>query len=276
MLRWPALVLLAAVSVAQATDGEYLLHAAGCVACHTAEGGRPLAGGRAFVTPYGTFYSPNITPDRETGIGTWSRAQFVAALKHGTSPDGVAYFPVFPYTSYRLMSDQDAGAIHDHLQSLEPYQQQNREHDLAWWLGRWMMKLWQWWNLDPLVPMPVTKDPMINRGRYLVDALGHCGECHTPRNWSGVMVRQSHYLAGSKQGPDGDAVPNITTDRSNGIGKWDADDLQYFLETGALPNGDYAGGLMTDVIDNSTSKLTAADRKAMAAYLKTVPAVATP
>ena len=139
-----------------------------------------------------------------------------------------------------------------------------------------MMKLWQWWNLDPLVPMPVTKDPMINRGRYLVDALGHCGECHTPRNWSGVMVRQSHYLAGSKQGPDGDAVPNITTDRSNGIGKWDADDLQYFLETGALPNGDYAGGLMTDVIDNSTSKLTAADRKAMAAYLKTVPAVATP
>lgn len=276
MLRWPALVLLAAVGVAQATDGEYLLNAAGCVACHTAEGGRPLAGGRAFVTPYGTFYSPNITPDRETGIGTWSRAQFVAALKHGTSPDGVAYFPVFPYTSYRLMSDQDAGAIHDHLQSLEPYQQQNREHDLAWWLGRWMMKLWQWWNLDPLVPMPVTKDPMINRGRYLVDALGHCGECHTPRNWSGVMVRQSHYLAGSKQGPDGDAVPNITTDRSNGIGKWDADDLQYFLETGALPNGDYAGGLMTDVIDNSTSKLTAADRKAMAAYLKTVPAVATP
>lgn len=276
MLRWPALVLLAAVSVAQATDGEYLLNAAGCVACHTAEGGRPLAGGRAFVTPYGTFYSPNITPDRETGIGTWSRAQFVAALKHGTSPDGVAYFPVFPYTSYRLMSDQDAGAIHDHLQSLEPYQQQNREHDLAWWLGRWMMKLWQWWNLDPLVPMPVTKDPMINRGRYLVDALGHCGECHTPRNWSGVMVRQSHYLAGSKQGPDGDAVPNITTDRSNGIGKWDADDLQYFLETGTLPNGDYAGGLMTDVIDNSTSKLTAADRKAMAAYLKTVPAVATP
>ncbi|MCP5431177.1 MAG: cytochrome c [Chromatiaceae bacterium] len=276
MLRWPALVLLAAVGVAQATDSEYLLNAAGCVACHTAEGGRPLAGGRAFVTPYGTFYSPNITPDRETGIGTWSRAQFVAALKHGTSPDGVAYFPVFPYTSYRLMSDQDAGAIHDHLQSLEPYQQQNREHDLAWWLGRWMMKLWQWWNLDPLVPMPVTKDPMINRGRYLVDALGHCGECHTPRNWSGVMVRQSHYLAGSKQGPDGDAVPNITTDRSNGIGKWDADDLQYFLETGALPNGDYAGGLMTDVIDNSTSKLTAADRKAMAAYLKTVPAVATP
>lgn len=276
MLHWPALVLLAVVGVAQAADGEYLLNAAGCVACHTAEGGRPLAGGRAFVTPYGTFYSPNITPDRETGIGTWSRAQFVAALKHGTSPDGAAYFPVFPYTSYRLMSDQDAGAIHDYLQSLQPHQQQNREHDLAWWLSRWMMKPWQWWILDPLEPTPVTNDPMIDRGRYLVDALGHCGECHTPRNWSGVMARQSHYLAGSRQGPDGDAVPNITSDRRNGIGKWDADDLQYFLETGALPNGDYAGGLMTDVIDNSTSKLTAADRKAMAAYLKTVPAVATP
>ena len=276
MRFWCGLALLAAVGVVQAADGEYLLNAAGCVTCHTAEGGRLLAGGRAFVTPYGTFYSPNITPDRETGIGTWSRTQFVAALKHGSAPDGSAYFPVFPFASYRRMSDQDAAAIYTYLQSTEPRRRPNLEHDLPWWLGRWMMKPWQWWMLDPIEPTPGTNDPTIERGRYLVDALGHCGECHTPRDWAGVMLRQSHYLAGSKQGPDGEAVPNITTDRSNGIGKWDADDLQYFLETGALPNGDYAGGLMTDVIDNSTSKLTAADRKAMAAYLKSVPAVATP
>ena len=142
---------------------------------------------------------------------------------------------MFPFTSYRRMSDQDAAAIHAYLQSTEPRRQPNLEHDLPWWLGRWMMKPWQWWMLDPSSRRQARTIRLIERGRYLVDALGHCGECHTPRDWSGVMLRQSHYLAGSKQGPDGDAVPNITTDRSNGIGKWDADDLQYFSKPAHCP-----------------------------------------
>lgn len=251
-----------------ADDGKYLFHAAGCLSCHTAEDGEPLAGGRAFATPYGTFYSPNITRDLQTGIGGWTRAQFVAALRHGESPDGSAYFPVFPYPSYRLMHEKDAGRIYDYLQTVEPYRQQNREHDLPWWLSRWMMRPWQWWIMES--PSPPAVDPALERGSYLVNALGHCGECHTPRDWSGVAV-SSRYLAGTQDGPDGESVPNITPHREDGIGKWAADDLRYFLETGALPDGDYTGSVMSEVIDNTTSRLTKEDQRAIVDYLRAIP-----
>ena len=268
MRHWVASILgLLWVAPGLCSEGEYLFDAAGCLGCHTAEGGQTLAGGRPFETPYGVFYSPNISPDPETGIGNWSRAEFIQAVRHGQAPDGSAYFPVFPYTSYRLMTDADAGSLFDHLQTLTPQHQENREHELSWWLARWMMKLWQWLFLDD--PAPPPSDPVLSRGRYLVDALGHCGECHTPRNWAGAADR-SRYLAGSKDGPEGETVPNITPNRDDGIGKWDADDLGYFLETGALPNGDYTGSLMTEVVDNTTSKLTAGDREAMVVYLKSV------
>jgi mono/diheme cytochrome c family protein len=268
MRYWVASILgLLWVAPGVCSEGEYLFDAAGCLACHTAEGGQPLAGGRPFETPYGVFYSPNISPDPATGIGNWSRAEFIQAVRHGQAPDGSAYFPVFPYTSYRLMTDADAGSLFDHLQTLTPQHQENREHELSWWLARWMMKLWQWLFQDD--PAPPPSDPGLSRGRYLVDALGHCGECHTPRNWAGAPDR-SRYLAGSKDGPEGETVPNITPNRDDGIGKWDADDLGYFLETGALPNGDYTGSLMTEVVDNTTSKLTAGDREAMVVYLKSI------
>lgn len=259
--------------MACADDGGYLFHAAGCHGCHTVEDGAPLAGGRAFETPFGTFYSPNITPDPATGIGNWTRAQFVDALKHGRAPDGSAYFPVFPYTSYRLMTDADAGLLFDYLQTREPQRQANRDHDPAWWLARWMMKPWQWWTLDE--PPSAPRDPTLARGRYLVDALGHCGECHTPRDIFGVADRQ-HYMAGTSNGPEGDPVPNITPHREDGIGKWRRDDIAYFLWTGELPNGDYSGGLMTEVIDNSTSRLTGDDRAAIAAWLAELPALPDP
>jgi mono/diheme cytochrome c family protein len=271
MWRVLAVAWLLAAAPGHAADGAYLFSAAGCLACHTAEDGPPLAGGRALDTRYGVFYTPNITPDVETGIGGWTRAQFVNALKHGTAPDGSAYFPTFPYTSYRQMSDADAGMIFDYLQSVAPQRRPNREHELPWWLARWMIKLWQWWVLDDPEPVPpdVRDDPLLSRGRYLVDALGHCGECHTPRNWLGVSIR-SRYLAGARDGPEGDKVPNITPDRDDGIGRWDADDLAWFLESGELPGGDYTGGLMTEVVDNATAKLTAADRDAMVAYLRSL------
>jgi len=138
---WPLLILLAGSAAADADDGEYLFNAAGCLACHTAKDGEPLAGGRPFETPYGTFYSPNISPDRQTGIGAWSRREFIDALKHGTAPDGSAYYPVFPYPFYRLMTDSDAGKIFDYLQTRTAQSQANRAHDTPWWLFRWMMKL---------------------------------------------------------------------------------------------------------------------------------------
>ena len=270
---WQTLVavLLLAASAGHASEGEYLFGAAGCLACHTAEDGPPLAGGRALETPFGVFYAPNISPDRETGIGGWTRAQFIAALKHGTAPDGSAYFPAFPYSSYRRMSDADAGLIFDYLQTVQPQRQVNREHELPWWLARWMIRLWQWWVLGDPEPVPpaVRDDQVLSRGHYLVEALGHCGECHTPRNWLGVSIRSRH-LAGTRDGPDGDKIPNITPDREDGIGKSDADDLGWFLESGELPDGDYTGGLMTEVVDNATSRLTAADRSAMVAYLRSI------
>jgi len=271
------LLLASAGSGAADSNGEYLFHAAGCYGCHTTEDGLPLAGGRAFETPYGTFYSPNISPDRQTGIGDWSREQFIAALKHGTAPDGSAYFPVFPYTSYRLMSDADAGAIFDYLQTRKPHSQSNQAHDLPWWLARWMMKPWQWWMLEEpaAIADSETGDPKLARGRYLVDALAHCGECHTPRRFAGLLDR-SRYLAGTPDGPEGDKVPNITPDRETGIGKWAADDLAYFLETGALPDGDYTGSSMSEVIDNTTARLTPDDRQAIVRYLKSLAPIAGP
>lgn len=274
-MHWRAAVVVGLLSggAAQADDGRYLLHAAGCIACHTAEGGPQLAGGRPFDTPFGVFYSPNITPDVATGIGRWRRDQFIAALKQGRAPDGSAYFPVFPYPSYRQMSDDDAGRIFDHLMTLAPRQQPNRVHVLPWWLARWMMKAWQWWLLE--APAAAPADPVLRRGQYLVDALGHCGECHTPRGWQGALDR-SRYLAGTRQGPEGETIPNITPQREDGIGKWSHDDLVYFLESGELPDGDYTGSLMTEVVENVTSQLDDADRRAMIAYLKSIPPLADP
>lgn len=267
--RWPLLFALLTIGVPTHADdsGEYLFHAAGCLTCHTEKDGRPLAGGRPFETPYGTFYSPNITPDPKTGIGAWRRDEFVRALRHGEGRDGRALFPVFPYPSYRLMSDDDAGRIFDYLLTREPVERPNREHDLAWWVGRWMMRPWQWWFLDD--PLPGPTDPQLARGRYLVDALGHCGECHTPRKAFGVADPR-RYLGGTADGPEGEAVPNITPNRAHGIGKWSLDDLEYFLETGALPDGDYTGSLMSEVVDNTTARLSAADRKVVARYLQSV------
>lgn len=267
------LALLLAWQVSQAVadgNGRYIYQAAGCEACHTASGGEPLAGGRAFDTPFGTFYSPNITPHPEHGIGRWSRQQFIDAIRHGRRPNGGAYFPVFPYPSYAGMTETDAADLFGYLMSRPAVANPNRDHALSWWVGRWMMRPWQWLLLGEPPTPPADEPAAVSRGRYLVDALGHCGECHSPRSRLGVLDRDRH-LAGNRNGPEGETVPNITPDRNEGIGKWSPDDLAYFLETGELPNGDYTGGHMTDVIDQGTSRLTASDRSAMVAYLRSLP-----
>ena len=264
MRHWPlALLGLIWTINGQCSGGAYLFDAAGCLACHTGEGGAPLAGGRRFDTPYGVYYSPNISRDPETGIGNWSKAQFIRALKHGEAPDGSAYFPTFPYPSYRLLHDDDAGALFDHLMTLKPQQQENREHELPWWLARWMMGPWQWFLLDE--PGPPPADPVLRRGRYLVDALGHCGECHTPRN-ALMITDASRAMAGGPHPRGEGTVPGLLD--MQGRGRYsDVPDLVLALQFGETFGYDrLSSGGMADVQMN-LAKLPEDDLRAIAEYL---------
>jgi mono/diheme cytochrome c family protein len=252
--------------------GEYLVHAGGCITCHTAEGedAVPLAGGRALESPYGTFYAPNITPDVETGIGGWSDEDFVNAFWNGVSPEGDHYFPAFPYTSYTGVTRDDLLAMQAYLSSLEPVQKTAPEHKLSLLASRFGAGLWKSRYFEPgrFEPDPDASDEW-NRGAYLVRHLGHCGECHTPRGRFGVLQRDAA-LTGNPEGPEGEEVPNITADPDEGIGDWSIGDIEYFLEIGMEPDGDFTGGTMTEVIENCTSHLTEPDRHAIAVYLKSL------
>lgn len=254
--------------------GEYLVHAAGCITCHTkdVDNAVPFAGGRALKTPFGTFYTPNITPDPETGIGDWSEQAFVRAVKQGISPEGAPYYPAFPYTFYAGMTDADVKAIFAYLQSLEPVRRKVPEHDLGFpYSIRTALWGWRWLYFDRknFAFKPDDAGEIWERGAYLVRHMGHCGACHTPRNMFGA-VEEDRHLAGNPSGPEGDAIPNITPS-PDGIGDWSTVDITFFLFTGFLPNGDVVGGGMNAVIQDSTSKLTEADRKAIAVYLQSVP-----
>ena len=269
----------AAADPAQLERGAYLFIAADCQACHTdvKNKGALMAGGRALATPFGTFYSPNITPDPETGIGNWSDEDFVRALREGVSPAGDYYFPVFPYPSYTRMTDQDMRDLKAYLFSLPPVKQANKEHEVDFPFGwRFTLGPWQWMNFTagPLPPDP-SKSETWNRGAYLVRALGHCGECHTPRGWLGG-TDDDYALSGTPDGPQGQKVPNITPDKETGIGGWEKADVVRVLRTGMLPDGDYAGDGMGEMVDFSTSKLTDADRDAIAEYLLSLPPIANP
>jgi mono/diheme cytochrome c family protein len=274
MTVWRVLVMwLACIGPTAAQDavqrGEYLVHAGGCASCHTAAGGLPFAGGRALTTPFGTFYSPNITPDAETGIGRWTDAQFLRALREGRRPDGASYFPVFPYPSFTNISDADVLSIKAYLVSLKPVRQANRAHDVA------MPFSWRFlqtgWRLLYFREGPFRADPShdapYNRGAYLVTALAHCGECHTPRNLLGA-VKPSLALAGTPDGPDGQRVPNITPDRATGIGAWDSDDVVTLLKTGRTPEESAVKGAMREAVQDGLRFLTDADLQAIAVYLR--------
>jgi mono/diheme cytochrome c family protein len=271
-----AATLLAAVDALAQDDlvgrGEYLTHAGGCITCHTAESDDavPLAGGRAMESPFGTFYSPNITPDPDTGIGNWSDDDFVKAFWEGVSPAGEHYYPSFPYTSYTGISRDDLIAMKAYLFSLEPVKNENRKHDLAWYMStRLAAGAWKELNFEPArFVAEDSKDEQWNRGAYLARHLGHCGECHTPRGDLGALQADQEY-AGGQLGDE--SIPNITQHRVDGIGRWSVSDIEYFLDIGMLPDGDFAGSSMVDVIEDNTSKLTREDRLAIATYLKSVP-----
>ncbi len=256
--------------------GSYLIRAAGCIGCHTdVKGGGPiLAGGRALKTPFGIFYSPNITPHPKLGIGAWSDGDFLAALVHGIRPDGSNYFPVFPYPSFTGMRVEDALAIKAYLFDQTPVARLNKAHEVpppfSW---RWTVRFWKWLFFRPGPWRDRTdQDAQWNRGAYLVHAVAHCGECHTPRNFLGAM-RPSLFLAGTTEGPDGDLVANITSDPTTGIGDWAAADIAQVLRDGTKPDYDDVQGSMADAIRDGLAYLTADDRNAIARYIRTVPAI---
>jgi mono/diheme cytochrome c family protein len=258
--------------------GAYIFDAADCVGCHTdaKNNGPRLAGGRPLATPFGVFYSPNITPDTETGIGNWSLDDFRRALREGISDHGAYYFPVFPYTSFTGMSDQDIADLFAYLQTQEPVKQQGKRHDVrppfSW---RFLQIGWRalFFRPGPLLPVP-GKDAAWNRGNYLANAVVHCGECHTPRNLLGGLEEGKAY-SGNPQGPDNLKVPNITPDPASGIGKWSVAEITDLLKTGQTPGFDFVGSAMGEVV-KGTSKLTDADREAIAIYVKSLPPISTP
>ena len=250
--------------------GAYLFRAAGCHACHTepVEGAKPLAGGHPLKTPFGTFYSPNITPDPEYGLGKWSLDDFASALRMGVAPGGDHYFPAFPFPSYTGMSDQDISDLWAYLQSVEPVARPNQGHELDFPFGfRFLAGVWKWLFFEPGAYWPdPEKDQRWNRGAYLTRHLGHCGECHTPRGALGAL-QLDRRLAGTPTGPNGKKVPNITPHPQDGIGEWTEGDITFFLQIGVKPDGDVAGGAMEDVIREGTGHLSEEDRAAIATYL---------
>jgi mono/diheme cytochrome c family protein len=268
-----ALGAAAAQSAAgDAKRGEYLVSAGGCLGCHTAQGkdAVPFAGGRELKTPFGTFYGPNITPHPQAGIGRWTEADFIRALREGVRPDGAHYFPAFPYPSYTKITDADLRDLWAYLRTLPPHPQANRAHDLSFPYGfRFPLAGWKWLYFTPgaFTPDPQAS-PAVNRGAYLVQALGHCGECHTPRNSLGGP-KKDRFLAGGK-GPEGKGVSNLTPTR---LKKLSDAEVRDFLLTGMTPDGDVAAEAMGEVVTNTTSKLTPEDLAALIAYLRTLPAL---
>lgn len=274
VLAWLAGLALCAPAAARgdAKHGEYLAKIAGCRGCHTEAkaGATPFAGGRALRTPFGTFYGPNITPDSNAGIGGWSEADFRRSLRDGVRADGAHLFPAFPYPSFTLITDSDVRDLWAYLRTLPPSPRPNRPHDLRFPFG--LRFLVGFWNMLYLERGPFVADPArsarLNRGAYLVNAVGHCGECHTPRNWLGAPQRD-RYLAGAKLA-DGASPANLTPAR---LGKWSDAELSDFLKFGITPSGDAVGETMDEEIRNSTSQLTADDLAAVIAYLHSVPSL---
>jgi mono/diheme cytochrome c family protein len=252
--------------------GEYLARAGDCIACHTSDKSRPFAGGVATGTPFGTIYTPNITPDPDTGIGQWSDADFLRAMHEGIGKTGERLYPAFPYPSYTKITDRDVLAIRAYLNTVAPIHSTPPANELSFPFNqRWLMFFWNLFNFDEgrFVPDP-KQSAEWNRGAYLVDGLAHCGECHTPRNF--MQGLQSHErFSGAVQA--GWYAFNITPDKVSGIGNWSVADVVAFLATGVAPGRANAAGPMAQVVEDSTQYLADEDLRSIAVYLRALPPV---
>jgi mono/diheme cytochrome c family protein len=248
--------------------GRYLAIAADCGACHTKPGGKPYAGGVLLETPFGTLVGPNITPDPDAGIGAWTDDEFVAALHDGRGRGGVRLYPAMPYPAYTKMSREDALAIRAFLQTVEPAPDKINSNQLPFpFKYRFTLAVWNALNftagrLDP----DASKSAEWNRGRYLVDALGHCSVCHSPKTWLGADKASAYLQGGLLQGW---FAPNITADSRKGIGRWSVDEVVSYLKTGANPDAIATGGMVEEIV-HSSSHMTDADLNAIAVYLKSL------
>ena len=255
--------------------GAYLAKAGDCIACHTAPNGKPSAGGPKMSTPLGAVYATNITPDPNTGIGLYSEADFSRALRAGVAKDGHNLYPAMPYPSYAKVADEDVKALYAYfLRGVAPVRQSNRASDIPWPLNmRWPLKLWNLVFLDTTpYQTKLSRNAAWNRGAYLVQGLGHCGSCHTPRGVAfqekSLDERGSTFLSGSLL--DNWFASNLTGDGNTGLGRWSEADLSQFLKTGASRHAT-AFGSMSDVINHSTQWLADDDLAAMSRYLKSLP-----
>lgn len=268
---------LASYPSGEMARGEYVFWAGGCASCHAApkssgDAKKVLAGGVAFKTPFGIFYAPNISPDREQGLGNWSLADFANAMKKGVSPDGAHYYPAFPFTSYAGMTPQDVADLWAFMKQLPVSTAKVPDHDLPFPFNiRRGLGLWKLLYASDAPVLDVDAgNAQLLRGQYLVEVLAHCGACHTPRNLIGGPDN-GRWLAGGISPEGGEKIPNITP-HATGIGGWSASEIADSLKTGFTPEFDSFGSSMADVVENM-ARLTDEDRAAIAAYLKAVPPV---
>ncbi|WP_116811793.1 c-type cytochrome [Steroidobacter cummioxidans] len=257
-----------------AEQGKYVATAGNCLTCHTSDASRPYAGGREFQTPFGTLYSTNITPDTETGIGDWSEEDLAHALRKGVRPDGAHLYPAFPYTAYTKMSDEDIAALYAYLRTIDPVKAPAKENALSFpYNQRWALGLWKALYHDEVeFESDASKSAEWNRGAYLVEALGHCGACHSPRGFLGGQSVSDAMTGGEylDRVPTGEyrtwSAPNLTG-APNGLAAWPVEEVAAYLKTGQN-HFTQTFGPMNEVIMNSTRHLSDSDVRAMAVYLK--------
>ncbi|MFK3797902.1 c-type cytochrome [Pseudomonas sp. NPDC088444] len=286
LLKWSAVCLgtislqaMAASADPQAIQrGEYLARAGDCMACHTVKGGEPYAGGLGLETPIGAVYATNITPDPVHGIGAYTLEDFDKAVRHGIRRDGSSLYPAMPFPSYAKVSDQDIADLYAYfMNGVKPAATPNRDADIPWPLSmRWPLTIWRW-TFAPAVAstLPASSDPQLARGQYLIEGLGHCGSCHTPRG-IGMQEKalsadaQGHFLSGGAP-LEGWVAKNLRGDAQDGLGAWSEAEIAEFLKTGRTDRTAVFGS-MTDVVQHSMQYLTDDDRLAIARYLKSLPA----
>jgi mono/diheme cytochrome c family protein len=275
----PVLLLCTASAVCEAqtqpfpetiAHGKALATAADCAGCHTADPAKPFAGGKRIDTPFGGIYSANLTPDRDTGLGAWSDENFYQALRNGVTPSGSRYYPAFPYPYFTRLTRQDILAIKAYLATLAPVRNTPPSPELRWPLNnRIIMRGWDWLFFKPGILLPdQQKSPDWNRGRYLVEGAGHCGACHTTKNVFGADKRGRAFGGALVQDQ---FAPRLDAAERSGLKSWSVDDIVEYLQSGR--NGrSHAGGLMAEVVVDSTSRMSDADVRAIAVYLKDLPA----